>query len=174
MWRNFHTGARLPTQTKPKSSTLRIEVLGTVAWMLGYETAPRARESFGSTPRAYGRRCAPTPAARGGRAPRPGRPRLASRVPPLTTAFSLTIVALRLASSSYTPRVLRSFISDRGVQVVLGAFVATFLYSLLVLRIIREAQAEAPRQLPRTSSFTDHPGGTSSKGSRIFTQQVDV
>ena len=58
------------------------------------------------------------------------------------TVFSITIVTLQLASSSYTPRVLRSFTSDRGVQAVLGTFVATFLYSILVLRIIREAQAE--------------------------------
>ncbi|WP_166396058.1 DUF2254 domain-containing protein [Rubrobacter marinus] len=60
----------------------------------------------------------------------------------VTTAFSLTIVILQLASTSYTPRVLRSFTSDRSVQVVLGTFIATFLYSLLVLRIIREASAE--------------------------------
>ena len=58
------------------------------------------------------------------------------------TVFSITIVTLQLASSSYTPRVLRSFTSDRGVQIVLGTFVGTFLYSLLVLRIVREAQAE--------------------------------
>ncbi len=64
------------------------------------------------------------------------------------TVFSLTIVALQLASSSYTPRVLRNFTSDRGVQVVLGTFVATFLYSLLVLRIIRTAEGEAASFTP--------------------------
>lgn len=54
----------------------------------------------------------------------------------MTTAFSVTIVALQLASSNYSPRLLRSFSKDRGVQVVLGGFVATFVYSLLVLRAI--------------------------------------
>jgi uncharacterized membrane protein len=58
------------------------------------------------------------------------------------TVFSITIVTLQLASSSYTPRVLRNFTSDRGAQVVLGTFIATFLYSLLVLKIIRTPQSE--------------------------------
>ncbi len=71
-----------------------------------------------------------------------------SLITTVTTAFSLTIVTLQLASSSYTPRVMRSFTSDRGVQIVLGAFIATFLYSLLVLRIIREAQAEGASFTP--------------------------
>lgn len=58
------------------------------------------------------------------------------------TIFSLTIVTLQLASSSYTPRVLSNFTADRGAQVVLGTFIATFLYSLLVLRIIRSSEGE--------------------------------
>ena len=51
--------------------------------------------------------------------------------------FSITIVALQLASSQFGPRVLRNFMSDTGNQVVLGTFVATFLYCLLVLRTVR-------------------------------------
>jgi uncharacterized membrane protein len=50
--------------------------------------------------------------------------------------FSITIVTLTLASQQYTPRLLRHFTSDRGNQVVLGVFLATFIYSLLVLRTI--------------------------------------
>ncbi|MDZ4870950.1 MAG: hypothetical protein CLLPBCKN_000338 [Chroococcidiopsis cubana SAG 39.79] len=53
------------------------------------------------------------------------------------TAFSITIVALQLAASNYSPRVLRNFMQDRGNQVVLGTFIATFVYSLLVLRTVR-------------------------------------
>ena len=64
------------------------------------------------------------------------------------TTFSLTIVALQLASSQYSPRVLRNFTSDLGVQVVLGTFIATFLYSLLVLRVVRAAQDGAPTFVP--------------------------
>ena len=74
-----------------------------------------------------------------------------SLITAVTTIFSLTIVTLQLASTSYTPRVLRSFTSDRGVQAVLGTFIGTFLYSLLVLRIIREAEAEGASFTPAIS-----------------------
>ncbi|WP_447962971.1 DUF2254 domain-containing protein [Nitrospira sp. Ecomares 2.1] len=50
--------------------------------------------------------------------------------------FSITIVALTLASGQFGPRLLGNFLRDRGNQVVLGTFVATFLYCLLVLRTI--------------------------------------
>ncbi len=52
-------------------------------------------------------------------------------------AFSITIVALTLASSQYTSRILRNFMRDRANQVVLGAFVGIFIYCLVVLRTIR-------------------------------------
>lgn len=50
--------------------------------------------------------------------------------------FSITIVALSYASSQYGPRVLTNFMTDRGNTVTLGTFIATFLYSLVVLRTI--------------------------------------
>jgi uncharacterized membrane protein len=52
-------------------------------------------------------------------------------------AFSVTVVSLQLASAQLGPRVLRNFRRDRGNQVVLGTFVATFVYCLLVLRTVR-------------------------------------
>lgn len=52
------------------------------------------------------------------------------------TAFSITIVALQLAASNFGPRLLRNFMQDSGNQIVLGTFIATFLYCLLVLRTI--------------------------------------
>ncbi len=52
--------------------------------------------------------------------------------------FSMTLVALTLASSQYTSRVLRNFMSDRVTQVVLGIFAGIFTYCLIVLRTIRE------------------------------------
>ncbi|MDZ4753620.1 MAG: DUF2254 domain-containing protein [Phycisphaerae bacterium] len=52
--------------------------------------------------------------------------------------FSITLVALSLASSQYTSRVLRQFMSDRTNQTVLGVFVGIFAYCLVVLRTIRE------------------------------------
>ena len=50
------------------------------------------------------------------------------------TVFSITIVSLSLASSQFGPRLLRNFLSDRGNQIVLGTFLATFLYNILVMR----------------------------------------
>jgi uncharacterized membrane protein len=47
--------------------------------------------------------------------------------------FSITIVALTLTSTQFGPRMLRNFIRDRGVQVTLGTFVATFVYAILSL-----------------------------------------
>ncbi|MGD9645315.1 MAG: DUF2254 domain-containing protein [Pirellulales bacterium] len=51
--------------------------------------------------------------------------------------FSITIVSLSLASSQFGPRLLRNFIRDRGNQAVLGTFIATFVYCLLVQRTVR-------------------------------------
>ena len=53
------------------------------------------------------------------------------------TTFSITIVALTLSSSQFSPRVLRTFMGDRANQLVLATFMATFVYALLVLRTIR-------------------------------------
>ncbi len=50
--------------------------------------------------------------------------------------FSILIVALSLASSQFGPRLLRGFLRDRGNQAVLGTFIATFVYCLLVLRSV--------------------------------------
>jgi uncharacterized membrane protein len=47
--------------------------------------------------------------------------------------FSITIVALTLASTQFGPRILRNFVRDRGTQLTLGTFVATFVYSVLAL-----------------------------------------
>jgi uncharacterized membrane protein len=52
-------------------------------------------------------------------------------------AFSITIVSLSLASTQYTPRILRNFMRDRANQGVLGVFLAIFTYCLIVLRTIR-------------------------------------
>jgi uncharacterized membrane protein len=59
------------------------------------------------------------------------------------TVFSMTLVALSLASSQLGPRLLRNFMRDTANQVVLGTFVATFVYCLLVLRTIRRVDEGA-------------------------------
>ena len=51
--------------------------------------------------------------------------------------FSITIIALQLASSQFSPRILRTFLRDRVNQLTLGVFVATFSYAFSVLRGVR-------------------------------------
>ncbi len=48
--------------------------------------------------------------------------------------FSITMVVLTLAASQLGPRLLRNFTSDRKVQFTLGTLLATFVYSLILLR----------------------------------------
>ncbi|MGC1206387.1 MAG: DUF2254 domain-containing protein [Ornithinimicrobium sp.] len=55
--------------------------------------------------------------------------------------FSLTVVTLQLASSQFSPRLLRTFASDQFVQVTLALFLATFTFALTVLRAVRSAGA---------------------------------
>jgi uncharacterized membrane protein len=57
----------------------------------------------------------------------------ASLITVVGIVFSITIVTLTLASTQFGPRMLRNFIRDRGTQLTLGTFVATFVYCVLVL-----------------------------------------
>ena len=57
--------------------------------------------------------------------------------------YSVTMLVLQLASSPLSPRVMRTFLRDRVNQGVLGLFIATFLYALLVLREIRSPPNDA-------------------------------
>lgn len=56
--------------------------------------------------------------------------------------FSVTMVVLSLTSQQFGPRLLRNFMRDTGNQLVLGTFVATFIYCLLVLRTVRGGDEE--------------------------------
>lgn len=51
--------------------------------------------------------------------------------------FSITVVILSLATQQFGTYILRSFMQDRGNQAVLGAFLSTFIYCLMVLRSVR-------------------------------------
>jgi uncharacterized membrane protein len=55
--------------------------------------------------------------------------------------FSVTLVALSLASTQYSPSVLRNFMDDRPTQVAMGMFVGIFAYCLVVLRTVRSEDA---------------------------------
>lgn len=66
-----------------------------------------------------------------------------------SVTFSLTAIALTNASSQYSPRVLRTFLRDRGNQVVLSTYLATFAYCVVVLRTIRTGDDAAAAFVPR-------------------------
>lgn len=55
------------------------------------------------------------------------------------TVFSITLVALTLASSQYGPRLLRNFMLERINQIVLGTYISTYVYCLIVLNAVKES-----------------------------------
>lgn len=63
--------------------------------------------------------------------------------------FSITILVLQLASQQFGPRMLRNFIRDFGTQFSLGAFVSTFVYSVLALAAVQSSPA--PQFVPHLS-----------------------
>lgn len=65
--------------------------------------------------------------------------------------FSLTVVTLQLASSQFSPRLLRTFAADRFVQNTLGLFLATFVFALTVLRSVRGDDGLDAEFVPRLS-----------------------
>ena len=73
-------------------------------------------------------------------------------------AFSVTIVAVSFASGNYGPRLISNFMGDKENQIVLGIFVATFVYCITVLSTVHTGAnggigtAEDPF-VPQTSVF---------------------
>lgn len=62
-------------------------------------------------------------------------------------AFSMTLVTVALGGQLYSPRVVRVFRGNRLYQATLGAFIGTFVYSLLVL----VSMSERPPFVPELS-----------------------
>ena len=60
--------------------------------------------------------------------------------------FSIVLVVLVLASSQYSPRILRNFMRSRITQIVLGTFSGIFTYCLIVLCIIRGASGSVEEE----------------------------
>jgi len=58
--------------------------------------------------------------------------------------FSITVVALTMASNQFGTRVLKSFARDAGNQCALGTFLGTFLYGILVMRRVESARNFVP------------------------------
>lgn len=59
--------------------------------------------------------------------------------------FSMTSVVVQLATSQFSPRVTQGFLRDRSQQVTIGITIGTFVYALLVLGSVREAQGDTER-----------------------------
>jgi uncharacterized membrane protein len=70
--------------------------------------------------------------------------------------FSLTVVTLQLASSQFSPRLLRMFTRDRVVQGTLSLFLGTFVFTLTVLRVVRSSSETAAEFVPRISVTTTY------------------
>ena len=63
--------------------------------------------------------------------------------------LGLTVVALQLSSTQYSPRLLRNFLRDRPNQMVLSAFVATFAYSAAGLYTVGISGGHDTASFPR-------------------------
>src|SRR3954451_23055548 len=67
----------------------------------------------------------------------------------IALVLGLTVVALQLSSTQFSPRLLRSFLRDRPTQVVLSTFVATFAYSAGGLYTVGLYAGERTEEFPR-------------------------
>lgn len=65
--------------------------------------------------------------------------------------FSFTVVALQLASSQHSPRLLQTFVTDRVVQTTLALLVGTFVHALTVLRTVQTEESAGAAFVPRLS-----------------------
>ncbi|NNJ03476.1 DUF2254 domain-containing protein [Streptomyces sp. PKU-MA01144] len=68
--------------------------------------------------------------------------------------FSLTVLTLQLASSQFSPRLLRTFTADRYVQTTLALFLATFTFALTVLRSVRTGEEDGRSEFVPQVSVT--------------------
>lgn len=62
--------------------------------------------------------------------------------------FSITLLALQLTSSQFSPRAVRGFLRDRVAQLSLGVFVGTFAYAFAALSAVRVASSSDPGFVP--------------------------
>jgi uncharacterized membrane protein len=65
--------------------------------------------------------------------------------------FSLTILALQMASSQFSPRVMRTFVRSRMTKYSMGFFIATFTYALVLLSNIEPGDDQVAEFLPAVS-----------------------
>jgi len=73
----------------------------------------------------------------------------ATMVTVIALLLGLTVVALQLSSTQFSPRLLRNFLRDRPNQIVLSAFVATFAYSAAGLYTVGVSGGNRTGAFPR-------------------------
>ena len=71
----------------------------------------------------------------------------------VAVVFATTLVAIQLAASQYSPRTVRIFIRSRVTRVTLGLFLATFVFSVIVL-VSNRASVTSARQFAPVVSVT--------------------
>ena len=67
----------------------------------------------------------------------------------IALVLGLTVVALQLSSTQFSPRLIRNFLRDRPNQLVLSVFVATFVYSAAGLYTVGESGGDRTQSFPR-------------------------
>jgi uncharacterized membrane protein len=67
----------------------------------------------------------------------------------IALVLGLTVVALQLSSTQFSPRLLRNFLRDRPNQLVLSVFVATFAYSAAGLYTVGVSGGNRTTEFPR-------------------------
>lgn len=67
----------------------------------------------------------------------------------IALVLGLTVVALQLSSTQFSPRLLRNFLRDRANQMVLSVFVATFVYSAAGLYTVGVSSGARTEDYPR-------------------------
>jgi uncharacterized membrane protein len=67
----------------------------------------------------------------------------------IALVLGLTVVALQLSSTAFSPRLLRNFLRDRPTQIVLSVFIATFVYSAAGLFTVGLSAGSRTEEFPR-------------------------
>jgi uncharacterized membrane protein len=67
----------------------------------------------------------------------------------IALVLGLTVVALQLSSTQFSPRLLRNFLRDRATQQVMSVFLGTFVYSAAGLYTVGIASGTRTQEYPR-------------------------
>ncbi len=78
----------------------------------------------------------------------------------IALVLGLTVVALQLSSTQFSPRLLRNFLRDRPNQLVLSSFVATFAYAAAGLYTVGVSAGGRTSDYPRLAHSSNPAGFT--------------